>query len=242
MEITPEIQAEIDKQVAAKVDEVRSTFEEERDKIANNSKKLLAEKKNLEERFSGIDPDDYRAMKEALKGKEEEDLLKSGKIDELVNRRVQVIKADLENQINERDQKISEQEQRYGNLNSAFDEYRIRDALNREGRAERMLDSALDDLVLRARGVFSIDSEGNIVSLDGEGNLKTVDGKPVTPKSFIQGLKKTAPHLWPASESGDLGGSGDKSSPFGRGSSLDEAASSGDMAKYRKLRAKQKQG
>lgn len=241
MEITPEMQELID----SKIEEARTLFEDEKNKLVNNSKKLLNEKKNLEDRlnqFADVDPDEFRQLKQLLKDKEDEDLLKSGKIDELVNKRVQGVRIELENKLKEKDDMINQLDSTNKNLNSKFDNYRINDVLISEARAAKMLDSALDDLKLRASGVFSFDENGNVVAFDKDGNIKTVDGQALTPKNFIQQLKKAAPHFWPSSEGGNLRGSGDDGTPYGRGSAADEAARSGDMARYRKARQQQRRG
>ena len=238
MEITPEVQELID----SKVDEIRQSFEEEKDKIAQNSRRLLDEKKNLERKlsnFEGIDLDEIKQIKQALKDKEEEDLLKGGKIDELVEKRVQSTRLDYENKLTEKDNTLSEFESKYNQLASTFDQYRIREALITEARKQNALDSAIEDIVLRANGVFSFGEDGSIAAYDETGHIKTVDGKALNPENFVKILKKNAPHLWPQSSGAGLRGSGDGDT-YGKGSSLDEAAKTGDMAAFRKMRRQQK--
>jgi len=240
MEITPEMQELIDAQVAEK----SAALEEEKNRIAQNARKLLDEKKNLEQRlqnFDGVDVEEYSSLKEQLKSLNEEGLLKDGKIDELVARRIESAKLEYEQRLAEERTRAEELEKKNGSLASSFDEYRIRDAITQAAIAAKMLDP--EDAILRATDKFTVDEEGHIYIRDKEGNVVVDENsKPITPKSFVNSLKKTAAHLWPNSEGANLAGSNDDGSVYGKGSSLDAAAKAGNMRQYRKARLAQKKG
>lgn len=61
------------------------------------------------------------------------------------------------------------------------------------------LTEATHDIILRAKGVFSPNAEGEAVALDEEGSpILGKDGKtPLTPLEWAESLRESAPHLWP---------------------------------------------
>ena len=236
MEITPEMQAEIDAQVAAKVGEARQGFETEKEKIVSNAQTLLDEKKKLEQKFAGIDVDKYKEMSKALEDKEARELFEEGKLDSLIEQRAATKVAEVESKLEEAINELTAAKTANGEIQSNYDGYRIRDAIVREATAAKVEASAIEDVVLRAKGKFSIGQDGTVIALDADGNIVKEGGKPLTPKLFIEGLKKDAPHLWPASSGAHLRGSGEDGTAFGKGSPIQEAAAAGNMKDFRAAR------
>lgn len=69
--------------------------------------------------------------------------------------------------------------------------------------------SAHEDLTYRGRQQFKLDEHGKPVAIDADGNVKYgPTGEPLTPKDFVQGLTKTASHLFDPSQGSGAGGSG----------------------------------
>ncbi len=70
-------------------------------------------------------------------------------------------------------------------------------------------------MILRARSVFQLSEDGQAVAMaDGE-IVYGKDGKtPLSPLEWAEGLRESAPHLWPRAQGagavGDKGGKGGK--------------------------------
>ena len=79
----------------------------------------------------------------------------------------------------------------------------IRSAAGKAGA----LSSAQEDLILRAKGIFQINDEGQAVAVDEDGNpIMGKDGRtPLSPIEWIESLKESAPHLFPAASGTDAG-------------------------------------
>lgn len=67
--------------------------------------------------------------------------------------------------------------------------------------------TAHDDAVARGRQLFRLE-DGQPVAYKGDEKLYGKDGSPLSPREFIEGLTKAAPHLFEPSEGGGAGGSG----------------------------------
>jgi len=75
---------------------------------------------------------------------------------------------------------------------------------SREFVAEKGRDTALPDVMRRVREVFKVEN-GQAVARNEKGELVAGEsGAPLNVKEYIQGLRKTAPHLFPESEGLDL--------------------------------------
>jgi len=79
----------------------------------------------------------------------------------------------------------------------------IRSASSKAGA----LPSAQDDLILRAKGIFQINDEGEAIAVDEEGNsIMGKDGKTaLSPVEWVESLKESAPHLFPSASGTDAG-------------------------------------
>ena len=92
-EITPEIQAIIDKAVNDQV----SGLKAKRDELLG---KLKEQGDNLK-RFEGIDPDTVKGMLKRFENDEEAKLIADGKIDEVLNKRTERLRGDVDKQLKE---------------------------------------------------------------------------------------------------------------------------------------------
>lgn len=90
-EITPEIQKLIDDQVAAQVSGLKT----------KNSELLgtIKQQKDNLSRFDGIDPDAVRGILQRFSDDEEAKLIAAGKIDEVLDKRTERLRADVDKQI-----------------------------------------------------------------------------------------------------------------------------------------------
>ena len=101
IEITPEIQKLIDERVTSEVTGLKS-------KNSELLGTIKQQKENLS-RFDGIDPDAVRGILQRFSDDEEAKLIAAGKIDEVLDKRTERLRADVDKQIkaaNERAEKL----------------------------------------------------------------------------------------------------------------------------------------
>lgn len=196
IEITPEIQALIDERVNSEVTGLKNKNSELLGKVKEYGDNL--------KRFDGIDPDAVRGILQRFTDDEEAKLIAGGKIDEVLTRRTDRMRGDFEKQLLTEKGRADKAEAFAGKFRDRVLGDAIRDAALKSGA----LPSAADDLILRAKGVFSLNDDGEAVALDSEGNvLYGKDGKQaLTPLEWAESLKDTAPHLWPGAEGSGAGG------------------------------------
>ncbi len=152
--------------------------------------------------FEGIDPVKVHEMMAKLGNDEEATLIAAGKLDEVISRRMKKLTDAQQKLVDE----AAERESGALEVASTFME-RVLDNHVRAAAAKAGLHpSAIEDALLRARAIFSLNDEGEAVQLsddDGETPVLGKDGKtPFSPAEWLEGMKETAPHWFPASASG----------------------------------------
>ncbi|MEQ5572543.1 hypothetical protein ABN306_06915 [Providencia huaxiensis] len=190
-EITPEIQTLIDQQVSglkAKNTELLGKIKEQGDNL---------------KRFDGIDPDTVKGMLKRFENDEEAKLIADGKIDELINKRTERMRGDTDKQLKEANIRVEKAEAFANKFRARVLGDEIRSAAGKVGA----LSSAQEDLILRAKGIFQINDEGQAVAVDEDGNpIMGKDGRtPLSPVEWVESLKENAPHLFPAASGTDAG-------------------------------------
>lgn len=195
-EITPEMQKLIDERVASEVTGLK-----------NKNSELLGtikqQKDNLS-RFEGIDPDAVRGIIQRFSDDEEAKLIAAGKVDEVLDKRTERMRADVDKQIKAANERADKAEA----FSSKFRDRVLGDAIRGAAAKAGALAEASDDLILRAKGAFQLNDEGEAVAVDANGDvLFGKDGKtPLTPLEWAESLKETAPHLFPRAEGTGAGG------------------------------------
>lgn len=190
-EITPEIQTLIDQQVSglkAKNTELLGKIKEQGDNL---------------KRFDGIDPDTVKGMLKRFENDEEAKLIADGKIDEVINKRTERMRGDTDKQLKEANTRVEKAEAFANKFRARVLGDEIRSAAGKAGA----LSSAQEDLILRAKGIFQINDEGQAVAVDEDGNpIMGKDGRTqLSPIEWIESLKESAPHLFPAASGTDAG-------------------------------------
>ncbi|MBO8256405.1 MULTISPECIES: hypothetical protein [Providencia] len=190
-EITPEIQTLIDQQVSglkAKNTELLGKIKEQGDNL---------------KRFDGIDPDTVKGMLQRFENDEEAKLIADGKIDEVINKRTERMRGDTDKQLKEANARVEKAEAFANKFRARVLGDEIRSAAGKAGA----LSSAQEDLILRAKGIFQINDEGQAVAVDEDGDpIMGKDGRTqLSPIEWIESLKESAPHLFPAASGTDAG-------------------------------------
>jgi hypothetical protein len=175
---------------------LKSALTKERDAAAKAEKA----RKKLEDDYRDIDPVKVREMLANLETDEEGKLIKAGKLEEVVSKRTEKLRKDLEAKViaaGEREKAAIERSKKFSQR--VLDNH-IRQAAVKSGLHAH----AVDDALFRARSMFSLTDDGEAVQLDSEG--KVVMGKdaktPFSPAEWLEGMKETAPHWFPAGSSG----------------------------------------
>ncbi|MBD8159227.1 hypothetical protein IFU23_14070 [Pantoea agglomerans] len=195
-EITPEIQQLIDQRINSAVNglktknsELLGTIKQQKDNLA---------------RFDGIDPDAVKTILQRFSDDEEAKLIAEGKIDDVLNKRTERLRADVDKQIKAANERAEKAEA----FTKKFSDRVLGDAIRSAALKTGALPGAADDIILRARGTFTLNDDGEAVAIDGEGNpVLGKDGKtPLSPLEWAESLKETAPHLFPQAEGTGAGG------------------------------------
>lgn len=175
---------------------LKSALEKERDLNKATSKAL----KELKEQFEGLDPVKIREMLEKLGGDEEAQLIKAGKIDEVVAKRTERLRVELQKKVDAAEKKAELSQQRAGKFSAQVLDNHVRAAATKAG----MHANAVDDALFRARTMFTLNEDGVPVQLDKEGApVMGKDAKtPFSPSEWLEGMKETAPHWFPAGANG----------------------------------------
>jgi hypothetical protein len=203
---------------------------------------LLKEKKTIQDTlkgFDGLDPEKAKEALDFLNGNEDAQLIKDGKIEELIDRRTSTMKSDFETLSTELGTQIKDLTTKKDKYKNQYQNKVIDDTLRDAAAAGKSRPEAVADIILRGKGVFTLAADGTVEARDSEGKLVKIDEKVLTPSNWVESLKTSSPHYWPNSEGADAGSQG-----FGDGDDLQDrinvAASKGNMSLYRKLKAQQK--
>lgn len=166
--------------------------------------KLNAEKENLK-RFEGIDPDAVRTILQRFSDDEEAKLIAEGKIDQVLDKRTERLRQSAEKEVKTAQEKVEKSQ-------SMLNKYRDRvlnDAIRSAALKTSPLPSADEDILLRAKALFTLNDDGEAVAVDRDGHaLLGKDGRtPLLLDEWLASLKETAPHLWPDAQGTGAGGS-----------------------------------
>jgi hypothetical protein len=151
--------------------------------------------------FAGIDPEETRKLLSQFASDEEKRLIQAGHIDKVIATRIEKQRTELENQVKQA------AEERDGALEvaSTFME-RVLDNHVRMAAAEAgVLPGAVEDALLRARMIFSLDDNGDAVQFGDDGETPVLDKegkKPFSVKDWIEERRADCAHWFPAGASG----------------------------------------
>jgi len=222
--------------------EFNDRLEQEVSGLKTKNEEIIGEKKKLSkklEAFNGVDPTKAREALELIDKNEDVKLLKEKGIDELLEKKTSQIRSDHEAVVNDITTKLTEAEEKSKKFETLFNTKTVDDALREEAIKANVRPEAIPDILLRGRNIFSVGEDNSVEARDKDGKLsKTEDGKILNTKNWIEGLKEGSSHYWPDSRGAGADGSGGPGSMSDLDAAIHAAAESGDMEKYRKLKAK----
>jgi hypothetical protein len=210
---------------------LKSALQKERDAV-KEAKRVA---KEIEERYVGIDPAKVREMMSKLDQDGEAALIAAGKIDEVIAKRTEKFKTETQRRIDEAVANATAAAGRAKKFEQRVLDNHIRQAATKAGLHQH----AIEDALFRARSMFSLSEDGDAIQLGTDGApVLGKDGKtPFSPVEWLEGMKETAPHWFPASSSGG-GAGGGKGTPGGNGKDLSHLPPAARMAAARERQAK----
>lgn len=176
-------------------------------------KKAKRESAEALKRYEGIDPDKVRTIMQRLDTDEEAALVAAGKIDEVISKRTEKLRLSLQQQVEEANKAVQAANGRADKFSQRVLDNHIRSAALKAGLHQH----AIDDALFRARSMFSLTEDGEAVQLGSDGApILGKDGKsPFTPVEWLESMKESAPHWFPAGAGGGGGGGGGRNAGSG---------------------------
>jgi len=165
--------------------------------------------------FSGMDPEKIRTMMEALDHDEDMKLFGEGKKNMVIEKYTERMRTAHTAELEAERARTAEETKRADTYKSAVLDNHIRAVCG------DLHKGAVDDALLFARQIFTLDAKGNAVKLDAEGRPELgKDGKTAfSPAEWIEMQRELKPHWFPASTSGS-GSNGAQGSGSGAGKTM----------------------
>ncbi len=223
-------------------DEHKLLMDDEVNGLKSKNAEILDEKKLADKKIKKYEEYNYDAANEALsflENNKDAQLIKDGKVDELIEKKTSQLSSDHEVAIGEINGQLTEAQQHGTLYENLYKTKMVEDSLREAAIGAKVRNEAITDILLHGRNVFALADDGSVEARDNEGKLrKTIDDKVLTPTNWIEALKKASPHYWPDSVGAGAsgGGAGDEGDLT---AALNRAASGGNMTEYRRLRKKQ---
>lgn len=206
---TGDLQAQINAAVEAATKGLKTKNDELLGKLKTTSERLKA--------FDGLEPDLVRKLKDKLDNDEDAQLLASGDKQKVIEKYTERMRNDFATQL--------ESERNNTKAANARAEAFAAQVLDNQIRAvtNGLHKTAVEDALLHARQIFSLDAKGNAVKLgnDGEPELGKDGKNPFSPSEWIESMKEAKPHWFPTSTSGS--GAGDAKPGSGQGKTIKRA-------------------
>lgn len=217
---------------------IAEAVERETSGLIQNRDQILREKRELAERYKDLDVEEYKKLKEEREKTHNKKLKDEGNIDELLQKQESVLRADYESKLEEISKQLQDATRSTQEYQKRLHDKTISDVIRDEAIKAGVLPEAINDIVDKGIRKFTLSERGELESRTVEGDLsKDEDGFIVTPARFIANLRKTNAYYWGSSHGAGLNGSSSVSRTDDA-AKMEEAAAKGDMATYRKLRAK----
>lgn len=185
------------------------------DEFRTNNRELYRVRKDLEEqlaKYKDIDPSKYRELQERigkLDGLEDAELLKAGKLDEVINKRTAAMRSDFETRFGAKESAYKQKEAEAAALRAELERHKIDGALRAtiEERKLRVRAGAMEDVMRRARDTWRINDKGAMVPVGPDGSaVFGKEGNVLSMPEFVSDLATKASHLFEASGGGDSNG------------------------------------
>ncbi|MCP6695866.1 hypothetical protein [Pseudomonas donghuensis] len=220
------------------VDKEVSGLKSKNTELLGANRTFKSELETLKGQFDGLDIEAVKGLLTKVGQDEETKLIAEGKLDEVINRRTERLRSDLDKQVKAANERADKAEA----FAAKYSDKVLADSIRAAAIKAGALPEAAEDIILRARGTFKLSEDGEPVATDRAGEVVYgKDGKtPLSPLEWAESLRETATHLWPraqgAGPTGDNGGKATKK--WGEYTETERAAIARDNPEaFKKLQA-----
>ncbi|KJK19061.1 hypothetical protein [Pseudomonas sp. 2(2015)] len=220
------------------VDKEVSGLKSKNTELLGANRTFKSELETLKGQFDGLDIEAVKGLLTKVGQDEETKLIAEGKLDEVINRRTERLRTDLDKQVKAANERADKAEA----FAAKYSDKVLADSIRAAAIKAGALPEAAEDIILRARGTFKLSEDGEPIATDRAGEVVYgKDGKtPLSPLEWAESLRETATHLWPraqgAGQTGDNGGKATKK--WGEYTEAERAAIARDNPEaYKKLQA-----
>lgn len=181
---------------------LKTALQKERD----NAKAFEKQYKDLSRQFEGFDMEAVKGLLTKAAQDEETKLIAEGKLDEVISKRSERFRADMDKQLKAKDDEIN----RHLEANKKLSSRALSDAVVRAATKAGALPEALEDIARRAReSGWRTNVDGDVVALNGEDPILGKDGKsPLTMEEWAESLRDSASYFFPRAQGTNAPGSG----------------------------------
>jgi hypothetical protein len=180
---------------------LKKVAENERRNSEDKIKKVREEYETQLKQFDGIDPVKTRELLSQFASEEERKMIQAGHIDKVMEARTQKMREELMSQA----QTAGEERDGALEVASTLMEHAIDNKVRAAATNAGMFPGAIEDALLRARQIFSLNDELKAVQFeeDGETVVLNKEGKaPFSVEDWIEERRADCPHWFPAGGSG----------------------------------------
>lgn len=176
----------------------------------DNNRTLKTENEKLKADFADVDPAEYKKLKGRAELLEDGKLVGADKIEEKITARTTAMKT-------EHDRVLGEATKRAEAAEARVAEYVIDGELRKAAMELGVLDTGVDDVLLRGKQTFKmVNGKATAFGPDGKEIYRPKDGEPLTIRDYVEGLPTKAPHLFKASKGAESQGGDKTGSPGGK--------------------------
>lgn len=185
---------------------LKSALEKER-KAARDAE---SRRKAFEDKYSGVDPDKYAEMLKKFEEDENSKLTIEERVVKATEKAVAAARKDSD--------AYKAQAEAEHKRALAFQGRVLDDSIRAAAAQAGLHKHAIDDALFRGRVMFTLDDSGNAVQRDADGNIVIgKDGKtPFSPSEWLESMRESAPHWFPAGASGSGSNGGGKGGGVGK--------------------------
>lgn len=145
--------------------------------------------------FDGIDVEKVKELQETERKVKDGELIKAGKIDELIQSRLAPILKEASDKAAEKDKQIQD-------LSRQMDTMTIDTRLTEIGTKKGLRPTAIEDMLHRGRKTF-VRQDGKVLAVGRDGaQLLSKTGEPLSMEHWVEQLSTDAPHLFQSSSGG----------------------------------------
>lgn len=180
------------------------------DEFRSNNIKLTKELAKMQDAFGSVDLNEYQELKVERQKLADNELIESGKLDELLSQRTERLRTDYESRFEKMAREAHDAQEKAQGYESQFNtmivENQLKDAALKNGvRAE-----ALADVLARGQSIWRRTDTNGIAAYEGDTPSYDKKGSnPLSVDEWFEGLQEVAPHLFKSSTgSGAAGGAG----------------------------------